>query len=438
MKYDEVIKDFRELYRERVDQYVERYIQECYLRWCEENKGKDEEYFEISLNDFVNWLKRKVKGIDIEKKEVYYTAERIEDLYKTSTARGTSDMSYKEQVETFGDSWGVHDTVSMLLIQKGKSFVIYEDSIRLAKIMAYAKMNGQPIPLRDMDNSIFIGDGELFYINPARLKKSDTSMERIYTEEDNNKYISRINEGGFTFYFGETFGGGFESYHVLPLKDENGDIKIDFLNLSSYIKVNKEDNLRIANLLRTVLEKTSRSFVQFEKETELRKKLEELEVSLEGKEASVSALEEESETGKSRIETLTVENGRLTEENGTLKKKQQEQTAQIQTLQRNNGQLEVRAKQAEENSDTLRQRMEQLKQKVMQAVGKVPFVGKRVKAIFDEDVYTLPSQTQKKDDFRASLQMTEASTDDTESVSKKQVPSTRNRTDRSEEDELNL
>mgnify|MGYP002853462251 CR=1 FL=1 len=484
MKFDEVIRDFREVYRERVDQYMERYIQQCYI---ELGKGKrklkgrteDFDFFEIDLNDFEQWLQAEISSID--GKIGKSTAADIRDIYYTPIMVGTSDKSYSEQEEEIPIAIpaSVHSTHRMYL-KLGK---IHEGSLERAKRLARALMNGQPIPLRDGDNTIFIGDGEVFYINPGCLEEPLIGMKTFgpdphgvlpitYSEEKESgsgrSDIYRISEDGITLFLTKTRDGFKKREDItLPLKtDSQGNLQTDldiFTSAISYqysrriaFGLNAEDVQKMVSTLRGVLQKTSRSFSQLETETELIKKIEELQASLDGKEtsiaqlmatytdrgerdeASITALGEELRDGKSKIETLTDENGRLTEENETLKKRQQKHTAQIQILQQNNGQLEARAKQAEENSDVLRQRMEQLKQKVMQAVGKVPFVGKRVKAIFDEDVMALPAQTQKKDDFRASLQRTDTSAVDIERVDEEQVTSTRKRVDRSEEDRLDL
>ena len=62
MKYDEVIRDFREVYRERVGQYAERFIQQCYIGTTEGRRGLKEDkagnrYFEIDFEEFLDMMK---------------------------------------------------------------------------------------------------------------------------------------------------------------------------------------------------------------------------------------------------------------------------------------------------------------------------------------------------------------------------------------------
>lgn len=466
MKYEEVIRNFREVYRERIDQYVERYIQQCYI---ELGKGKrklirnssDCDFFEIDLGDFTTWLRKEIQSID--GKLGRSTVEDIRDIYYTNGMLYTTDEGYRKQEEELPSDLqpsSIHSTCRIYLNQ-GK--ILEGALIENIKMLARAVMNGQPIPFKDGDSTIYIGDGEVFYVNPGCLEEPDLSFKGpdargifkiphgvlpiTYGEERKSGCdrgdIYRISKDGVTLFLTKTRDGFKKREEItLPLKtDNNGDLQTDldiFTDAISYpyrrgtvISLNSENAQKLTSTLRGVLEETSSSFVQLETETELRKKVEELQASLDGKETSIaeliatytdrgerdetsiSALREELETGKSKIDTLTSENGRLTEENESLKRTQEEQTAQIQTLQQNNAQLETRAKTAEDNSDSLRQRIEQLKEKVIQAVGKVPFVGKKVKSIFDEDVLALPPQTQKEDDFRARLQVTEP-TDDKE------------------------
>ena len=435
MKYDEVIRDFREVYRERVGQYAERFIQQCYIGTTEGRRGLKEDkagnrYFEIDFEEFKKWMEAEISSIDGKIGE--NTAKDIQDIYYTPEIISTSDIGYREQEETskYTIPGSVHSTYRMYL-ETGKRQV-WEGSIKGAKTFASTVMNGCPIPLQDGDNTIFIGDGEVFYISPAGLKETLNEGRREGIEYVVDKKnlpkgreradIYRVSENGMTFCEIRNQSGGIVKTEkiTVPLKDEKGDFLTNLdvftegvkegYNISYdwvIAKLNSEDASKLVSTLRGVLQRTSSSFIDLETETELRKKVAELEASLEGKEISISALGEESENGKSKIETLTVENGRLAEENGVLKKKQEEQTMQIQTLEQSITQSETRAKAAEDNSDALRKRIEQLKEKVMQVVGKVPFVGKRVKSIFDEDVLTLPSQTPKEDDFRSRLQVTE-------------------------------
>ena len=493
MKYSEVIRDFKTLYRERVDEYVERYIQECRV---EVNKGKrkmkseykDEyRYFEINFNDFEEWLEKEISSTDgkVDKN----TAKEIEKTYYTTTMLRTSDEGYNEQEKASNGLYipgSVHSTYRIYMDPHSKYSKVNEAYVERAKEVVHSLMNGQPIPLKDGDNTMWIGDGELFYVSPAVLdeptderkgsiRRTEPPLSIQYSEDKENllaKFwnradIYRVNKNGVTFFV-VTHHNGIDKCDAVntPLNDANADILTDLdvftdgtekrYNYPSLMpKLKSEDALKMVGILKGVLQKTSSSFRAFETEIELRKKVEELQAKLTEKEtgiaklmstytdkgerdeASISALGEKLEIGKSKIDTLTAENERLTEENDILKKKQVEQTTQIQSLEQNNIQLEAKAKKSEENSDNLRQRTEQLKEKVIQAVGKVPFVGKRVKAIFDEDVLALPPQAQKEDDFRAKLQVTEPSTRDGMDIKNETRPM-RKRTSGREDDRLDL
>ncbi|MCR5146761.1 MAG: hypothetical protein K6B70_05410 [Clostridia bacterium] len=438
MKYDEVIRDFREMYRERVEQYAERFIQQRYIGTGEGLRESKEDtagnrYFEIDFEEFKKWMEAEISSIDGKIGE--NTAKDIQDIYYTPEIISTSDTGYREQEETskYTIPSPVHSTYRMYL-ETGKRQV-YEGSIREAKAFACTVMNGCPIPLKDGNNTIFIGDGEVFYISPAGLIETLNKGSRAgsFVQYDTDKTnlpkgsnrvdIYRISESGMTFCEERNQSGGFKKTEkiTVPLKDENGDFITDLDVFTEGVKkgynhpwlvanLSQEDASKLASTLRGVLQRTSSSFVALETETELRKKVEELQASLDGKEAGIVELMS-SYTDRSGKAEASISS--LREENESLRRTQEEQSAQIQTLQQNNAQLETRAKTAEENSDSLRQRIEQLKEKVIQAVGKVPFVGKKVKSIFDEDVLALPQQTQKEDDFRARLHVTEP-TDDKE------------------------